>query len=161
MGAQNPRHEDELSDIERHLASWQPASDGLNADAMLFAAGQAAARRGRSRLLGPALCILLVVQSAVLGVWGLSERAGRLALATRIRERATAPSAPPATAVAVAILSEPSYTPSPEDYWHLRRRAEQDPGRWLASLQPLGPPAPEPPREPAILRAGQRAGLLD
>jgi hypothetical protein len=161
MGAHTPRREDELSDIERHLAGWQPASAGLNADAMLFAAGQAAARRGRSRLVAPALCILLVVQSAGLGVWGLSERAGRLALATRIRERAPAPTAPLAIAVAVAVLSEPSYTPSPEDYWHLRRRAEQDPGRWLASLQPPGARAPDPPPEAAILRAGQRARLLD
>jgi hypothetical protein len=161
MGAQTPPHEDELSDIERHLAGWRPASDGLNADAMLFAAGQAAARRGRGRLLGTAFCVLLVVQSAGLGVWGLSERAGRLALATRIRERAPSSTAPPATAVAVAVFSEPSYTPSPEDYWHMRRRAEQDPVRWLASLQPPGARTPDPPPEAAILKAGQRAGLLD
>ena len=74
MDAKTPRHEDDLSDFERHLAGWQPASDGLNADAMLFAAGQAAGRRGRSQLLWPMLCALLTVQAAGLGVWGLSER---------------------------------------------------------------------------------------
>ena len=29
MDAKTPRHEDDLSDFERHLAGWQPASDGL------------------------------------------------------------------------------------------------------------------------------------
>ena len=40
----DPEFPGDLSDLERRLASWQPASAGLNADAMLFAAGQAAAR---------------------------------------------------------------------------------------------------------------------
>ena len=78
MDAHTPRHEDELSDFERHLAGWQPAPGGLDADAMLFAAGQAAGQRGRGRLLGPALCVLFAVQGAGLGAWGLSERAERL-----------------------------------------------------------------------------------
>jgi hypothetical protein len=159
VDAHTPRHEDELSDFERHLAGWQPAPGGLDADAMLFAAGQAAGQRGRGRLLGPALCLLFAVQGAGLVAWGLSERAQRLTLASRLHERAQAPSTPRATAV--AVVPESFYTPSPDDYFHLRRRAEQDPGRWLASLPPDGPQAPGPPLEPAILRAGQRNGLLD
>ena len=95
MDAKTPRHEDDLSDFERHLAGWQPASDGLSADAMLFAAGQAAGRRGRSQLLWPMLCALLTVQAAGLGVWGLSERAERQALASRLSERAPTHSALP------------------------------------------------------------------
>jgi hypothetical protein len=157
MDAHSPRHEDDLNDVERRLAGWQPAPAGLDADAMLFAAGQAAGRRGRGRLVWPALCVLLAVQAAGLGVWGLSERAERQALANRLREPAPIPGAPPATVVAAS-----SYTPSPDDYFHLRRRAEQDPGRWLASLPPAGPPAlGPPPPGPTILRAGQRDGLLD
>jgi hypothetical protein len=159
MDQHTPRHEDDLSDVERRLAGWHPGAEGLDADAMLFAAGQAAGRRGRGRLLWPALCVVLAVQAAALGAWGLSERAERRALASRIRDRAPAPNAPPATAV--VVLPEPSYTPSPDDYFHLLRRAEQDPGRWLASLPPAGSQALEPPPEPATLRAGQRDGLSD
>jgi hypothetical protein len=160
MDQQSPRHEDDLSDVERRLAGWHPASAGLDADAMLFAAGQAAGRRGRGRLLWPALCAFLAVQAAGLGAWGLSERAERRALASRLRERAPAPSAPPATDVAVP--PEPSYTPSPDDYFHLRRRAEQNLTRGPASLPPAAAQAlAPPPPEPAILRAGQRDGLLD
>ena len=67
MDAHTPRHEDDLSEFERHLAGWQPSSDGLDADAMLFAAGQAAGRRGRSQLLWPVLCALVTVQAAGAG----------------------------------------------------------------------------------------------
>ncbi len=154
MDADSPRPEDDLNDVERRLAGWRPASTGLDADAMLFAAGQAAARRGR--LLWPALCALLAVQVAALGAWGLSEHAECRALVSRLQERAPAPRVPPAPAVAGAA-AEPSYKPSPDDYFHLLRRIEQDPSGWLASAEPaapqaLGPPAPEPP----VLKAGQR-----
>jgi hypothetical protein len=160
MDANLPRPEDDLSDCERRLAGWHPASAGLDADAMLFAAGRAAGRRGPARLLWPALCVLLAAQAAGLGAWGLSERAECQALASRLRELAPAPGVPPATAV--AHLPEPSYMPSPDDYFHLRRQVEQDPSRWLASLQPAGPQVPgPPPPEPAIFTPRQHDGLLD
>lgn len=160
MDPHPPRHEADLRDIERRLAGWQPAPGTPGADAMLFAAGLAAGRRGRGRLLWPALCALLAVQAAGLVVWGLSERAERQALANQLRERLPGRSVPATTFV--AIVPEPTYTPSPDDYFHLLRRAEQDPGRWLASLPPAAPPAlGPPPPQPVILRAGQRDGLLD
>jgi hypothetical protein len=159
MDANSPRHEDDLSACERRLAAWRPAAEGLDADAMLFAAGLAAGRRGRGQRLWPVLCAVLTVQAAALGVWGLSERAQRQALANRVRDAAPAPQTPPATAV--AELTAPSYMPSPTDYFHLRRRAEQDPGRWLASPPPAEAPIPQPPAKPAILRAGQRESLFD
>jgi len=160
MDAHTPRHEDDLSAVERRLAGWRPRAEGLDADAMLFAAGLAAGRRGWGRLLVPALCGLLAALATGLGAWGLSERAEREAMASRLRQHAPTPGAPPATAV--ALLPEPSYTPSPDDYFHLRQRVLQDPGRWLAFSEPAGPPAPGPPPPgPAILRAGQRDGLLD
>jgi hypothetical protein len=127
---------------------------------MLFAAGRAAGRRGRGRLLWPAACVLLVAQAVGLGAWGLSERAERRALASLLHEQAPAPGVSPATAF--AALPGPSYTPSPSDYFSLRRLVEQDPDRWLASRQPASPQAPgPPPPDPAILTAGQRDGLLD
>jgi hypothetical protein len=160
MGAPSPHNQDDLSDVERRLADWRPASAGLDADAMLFAAGQATARRGRGRLLWPALCVLLAGQAAVLGAWGLSERTERLALASRLHEAAPEPNAPPATAV--AVLPKSSYAPSPDDYFHLRLRTEQDLDRWLTSQAHTDPPAPGPlPPAPAIPKAGQRDGLFD
>jgi hypothetical protein len=159
MHAEAPRDGDDLNDVERRLSGWRPAAGGLHADAMLFAAGQAAGRRGRGRLLWPALCVVLAVQVAALGAWGLSERAECQALANRLEERGPAPSVPPAPQFAKS--DEPSYTPSPDDYFHLLRRVEQDPGRWLVEAdapepQPLAPRSTAPP----ILRAGQR-GVVD
>jgi hypothetical protein len=159
MDANSPRHEDDLSKFERFLAGWRPSSDGLDADSMLFAAGQAAGRRGRSQLLWPMLCALLTVQAAGLGVWGLSERAERQALASRLPERAPTQSASPAT---VAVARESSYEPSPGDYLSTRRLMEQDPNGWLASVQPAGLKANvPPPPSPAVLTPRQRDGLFD
>lgn len=156
MHAEHPDHEDDLNAVERRLAGWRPAGRGLDADAMLFAAGQAAARRGRGRLLWPALCALLAVQVAALSAWGLAERSECRTLASRLRERAPAPDVPPPAPV-VQAAPEPSYTPSPDDYFHLLRRVEQDPNGWLASTEPTGPPALGPPApEPPVLKAGQR-----
>jgi len=160
MGAPSSHNQDDLSDIERRLADWRPASSGLDADAVLFAAGQATAGRGRGRLLWPVLCVLLAGQAALLGAWGLSERAERVALASRIHEIAPEPKVPPASAV--AILPKSSYTPSPDDYFHLRGRTEQDLNRWLTSQASTDAPAPGPPApEPTIPRAGQRNGVFD
>ena len=41
-----PGDEDNLSDFERRLARWRPDSSGLDADAMMFAAGAASVERG-------------------------------------------------------------------------------------------------------------------
>ena len=159
MDAHTPHREDDLSELERYLAAWQPVSDGLSADAMLFAAGQAAGRRGRSQLLWPVLCALLTAQAAGLGVWGLSERAERQVLASRLSERAPTHSASPAP---VVVVRESSYEPSPSDYLSTRRLMEQDPNGWLASVQPAGSKAnvPSPPR-PSILTPRQRDGLFE
>jgi hypothetical protein len=158
MDAHTPRREDDLSDVERRLAGWHPGSAGPDADAVLFAAGLAAGRRGRA--IWPVSCVLLALLAAGLGVWGLSERAERRALADRFREQAPEPSPSPTTAI--AELPEPSYTPSPDDYFHLRRSLEQDPGRWPATPSPAGTQVPgPPPPEPSIPRAGQRDRLLD
>jgi hypothetical protein len=159
MDADSPRHEDDLSKFERYLAGWQPSSDGLSADAMLFAAGQAAGRRGRSQLLWPMLCALLTVQSVGLGVWGLSQRAERQALASRLSDRAPTHRASPTP---IVVVRESPYEPSPGDYLSTRRLMEQDPNGWLASVQPAGLKVNvPPPPQPAILTPRQRDGLFD
>jgi hypothetical protein len=151
-----PGRRDDLSDVERRVAGWRPASAGLGSDATLYAAGLAAGRRGRGRRLWPALCLVLAIQSVGLGIWGLSERAGRRALAGRLAEPSPAPGAPPAPAGVAPPES------SPDGYYHLLRQTEQDPNRWLVSLPSATPRTPLPaPPEPAILRAGQLDSLSD
>ena len=55
---------DDLSEIERRLSVWRPNAEGLNRDAMLYAAGLAAGKAERGRLLWPALCGFLAVFAA-------------------------------------------------------------------------------------------------
>jgi len=154
-----PRDENDLSDVERRLAGWQPASERLDVDAMLFAAGRAAGRGGRGRWLWPALSVLLAVLAGGLGVWGLFERAERQALASQLRQRAVEPGAAPV--VGAADLPGPAYRPSLDDYLHLRRLMELDPSSWPGATQPPGAQAGNPPPQPAILTPRQRDGLLE
>jgi hypothetical protein len=158
MDTNTPRHDDDLNAFERRLAGWQPRSEDLNTDAMLFAAGRAASRRGWRHPIWPALCLLLALQSVGLGLWGASQHAECLALASLLRERSLAPSSSPVTAV--AVLHETSSTPSPDGYINLRRQMEQDPERWLASLSPRGSQSLEPPHQPEVFRVGQSDRLL-
>lgn len=82
---------DDLTDLERRLTGWRPNPAGLNPDAMLFAAGRAAARPWRAWLaLAPCLAALAVAVAA----WA-SERAERVALAEQLRQRAPAPALVP------------------------------------------------------------------
>jgi hypothetical protein len=106
------------------------------------------------------LCGLLAALATGLGVWAITERAERQAVASLLRERDSTPAE--YSSSRFAVRPEASYTPAPDDYWSLRQRMAQDPGRWLAKLQPNDPQVvgPRPP-ESAILRAGQRDGLLD
>jgi hypothetical protein len=156
MDTERSRDANDMTELERRLAGWRPASERLDADAMLFAAGQAAGRRGRGWLIWPACCLLLAVQAVGLGLWGLSERAERLILAQRLDAPAAHPGvSPPANAIA-----EPGYQPSPDDYLHLRRMMEQDPNHLLVGWRPetSGPIAPPP--EPAILTPHEHSRLL-
>ena len=159
MDPHSTNREDDLSACARRLAAWQPAPGKLDADAMLFAAGRASAERRRPPLLWPVVCALLAMQAAGFCAWGLWERAEHRALAVRLDKGAAVPNVPQTPAVADS--SAPRYTPSPDDYFHLRRRLDQASGRWLvaahaAGTQAVGPPPPAP----GILKAGQRDGLF-
>ncbi len=153
MDADTPRRENDLSDVESRLSGWQPAGNGGGADAVLFAAGLTAGRRGRVRFLWPVLCGLLAVGC---GAWALAERAERLALASRVTDNPTSPGPAPA-----GTLPDSPYAPSPDDYLHLRQRMEQDSAGWPASAPAAGQPAPEPPPGPPIFSVGQRDRLLE
>lgn len=60
---------EDLNDLERRLAAWQPSRDGLDADAVLFAAGRASVQPRPARFVWPALTTLLTALIVVLGVW--------------------------------------------------------------------------------------------
>jgi hypothetical protein len=159
MDTQLPRDQSDLSDLERRLAAWQPKSDGLRSDTMLFAAGLAAGRRGPSRLW-PAVCALLLVQVVGLAVWLSSERSQRLALATRLGEGASLPDATKMAANDNSLQS--GYSPAPNDYLHQRRRLEQDTNDYLTMAMPQRDEVFEQDSPPAtILRAGRWSALLE
>lgn len=148
----NPqRPEDELSGLEHRLASWRPGSSGLNADALLFAAGVASGRVGRRAWA--AVASVLAVVAVSLGVWGGIERSGRLELARHLAEQPPPPPAP------VPPSTEP---PSPGNYLTAREIVlERGVEAWAAlSPTPHSPPGPESP-EPTTLRAWRRDRLLD
>jgi hypothetical protein len=159
MDKRLPYHQDDLSDIERRLSAWRPNTEGLDVDAVLFAAGIAAGRQGRSRLW-PAVFALLIVPMVGLGAWAVSERSGRLALSMELAKHG--PSANAAQQSENPSGEYSRYTPSPNDYLHQRRRAEQDASYYVASVTLTRPDVVDPESRPTtILRAGQWSDLLE
>jgi len=145
-------HPDDLSDLERRLSAWQPAAQGLDADAMLFAAGRASRPR---RLFWPAMTMSLAALVVALGAWALRERSDRLALAEQVRQQQAPdePSPPPIPAAGPSTTDEPA----PDSLFVARRALEHGLDAWPPRpVVAAGPPAPEPP----VLRLGQRDALL-
>jgi hypothetical protein len=160
MDSNSPRHEDDLSDVANRLSSWRPTTDGLDADALLFAAGVAVGRRDRGRVVALALCGLLAILAVSLGAWGLTERAERQSLASRLRERTPNTGANPG--MNDGLVPEASYASSPDDYFHLYRRLELDPIDSLASTQSTKRPSfGESPPASKILTPRQRDRMLE
>lgn len=141
-----------MSAFERKLASLKPDRQGLDVEAMIFAAGLAEGRRGRSAWT--ATCGALAAVAFGLGVWGVSERGERQTLAARLATPATAP----------IIVQDRIHDPSPMSappanaLYSLRKSMEQDPDRWIAmsDVSATPPIAPEPKDEPRILNAVRR-----
>lgn len=112
MDIEHPEIENEfdLSELERRLAAWWPASGGLDRDRMLYEAGRAAARAdGRIhswRLATAALALLTVGLGSLLA----HERSHRRALETPV---AIAKPAQPAREIALPASTEtPAIEPS-------------------------------------------------
>jgi hypothetical protein len=154
------RHADDLTDLEKRLSGWRPAAEGLNAAAMLFAAGRASAA-GRRRLLWPAATVCVAMVALALGVGLARERSESRKLAAQLERRE-----PAGGIVAPGFESGPSALfqdelPS-DSYLRVRRLLERDADAWPAEVtsqpdKPTGPPAP-PPRVP---RLRDRDGLPD
>lgn len=158
----NSHHTDDLSGLERRLASWAPAVEGLNVDAMLFAAGRASVCSSPTRFVWPALACGMAALATVLAVCLRLEHAQRLELAQQFQQLAPAP------------LAEPSFAPSPPP---TESTADEEPP--LSSLlvahrvlergledwpdpkldRSDKPSTPQPPS--SIFQVGQRDVLLD
>jgi hypothetical protein len=142
-------HSYNLNELERRLADWKPTPDGLNVDAMLFAAGRASVRNGKARLAWPIVSGGLAVVAVFLGVRLGAERAERLALVQELHlGLANVPSVSP---IAPTPLRE---TPAANAYLVLRRQWEQRP----SDRQMESPVQGEEPKdstlpEASILRA--------
>jgi hypothetical protein len=111
MHANNPLPDDDLSPLERRLAGWQPCAAGLDADALLFAAGRASAPPPRRPFVWPALAGAMTVVSLVLGGWLAVERGERLMLVAELQRRqpVESPGAAPIPAPTGEELSPAGY----------------------------------------------------
>jgi hypothetical protein len=152
-------HPDNLNDVERRLAACQPATDGLDADALLFAAGRASARRGPARFIWPSLALSLAVVSISLGVWLAQERAERIRLARELDAR-PAPAAPPAPSPAPAEQQPPSSSEPPSSsVLASHHMLEQDIDKWPTPADSGNDP-PDPTPDPPVLRVGLPDSLI-
>jgi hypothetical protein len=137
--------DEHLTDLERRLAGWRPANEGLDADAMLFAAGRASVRQGPARFAWPAIAACLAIAVGLLGMRWSSERTENQILFARLEYyRVPAPVAAPA-----APLSD-------SNYLVVRRALEVNPDNWPLRIEADA----QVPKSPSILRAGQRDPAL-
>jgi len=150
----NLSNPDDLNELERRLANWTPTPQGLNTDAMLFAAGRASAPGSKTRLVWPMVSGGLAVVIVFLGIRLSAERAERLALLQELDFRlANTPVAPD------DVTPRHLYEPGATAYIVLRRDWEQQPVEWPLNsrVQAEEPPGPIVP-EVNILRAWQPHG---
>jgi hypothetical protein len=153
-----------MKDVERRLAAYAPATAGLDADAMLFAAGRASAKPSAARLVWPALTLCLTTLVAVLGFWLATERAERLQLAQLLRQPLPQPSpnSTPSSTPGDAPSETPTgHEPAPNSLLAGHRALEQGLDAWPPqTVARAEEPEPMPP-EPRVLRVGWRDSLLD
>jgi hypothetical protein len=141
MHPNDPHADDDLSRLERRLAGWQPTAAGLDADALLFAVGRAAARPPRSRFVWPALACAMTLVSLGLGGWLVVERGERLTLAAELPQRQ--PVEPPGVAPTQPASSD---EPGLAGYLVVRDLVTQ---KGLNALPELAPPQADGPPDPA------------
>jgi hypothetical protein len=149
-------HPDDLSDLERRLAAWKPAVQGLYYEEMLFAAGRASVRGGKARFVWPVAAACFAIAAFTLGLRLAAERSELLALRQQFDQRE------PNTAIA-AKPADDSDSKAPEaasdSYLVLRRQWEQHPESWTsAPAKPVNMPVRPTGGQPHILRAWPPAG---
>src|SRR5438309_5921585 len=120
MDTNHPFPDRDLNDLEQRLSVWRPAAEGLDSDAVLFAAGRASVRPSPARFVWPALAACFALVAAALGGSLASERSQRLELARLLEQRTPSPAPPsvspsvpePVEVVAVVKLPPSSYLAS-------------------------------------------------
>jgi hypothetical protein len=145
---------DDLSDLERRLAGWRPATAGLDPDALLFAAGRASVPRPSPiRFAWPAVAAALALLAAGLGAWIAVERSGRLALAEELRH-APRPQEPAPRELPPAPVDDSD--PPPISSYFVARNLVLAHGVDAWSDRTLAPaPAPGHSDTPPILQVGR------
>src|SRR5258707_15765969 len=97
----------DLNDLERRLAAWKPATEELNHEAMLFAAGRASARGGKGWIAWAVVSGCLAVTTLVRGALLSGGRSEPLA---QLRDFQQRPPQPPP-----AFTPVPEQTPAPDE----------------------------------------------
>ena len=155
----NSSSSDELKKLERRLAKWSPAEDGLDHEAMLFAAGRASVRGRGISFAWPIASICMAATTLALGTWLSIERSERISLLREIESRSVATPQNSIVPMDPIPYSEPI---SPDAYLVLRRMWEQDNGdSWIGSASPKSAPNRLPVAQPPILRAWPPVGPSD
>jgi hypothetical protein len=147
---------DDLSKLEKRLAEWSPAREGLDPDSMLFAAGRASALSGKSWIPWPIVSAALAVMALALGFWASRERSERIALLQAFESRAID------SGLTVIKENGQAQGNGPQDsygYLVLRHEWEKQPGDWQVKSSSLTRmPNSSVVPEPTILRAWQPQG---
>jgi hypothetical protein len=151
-----------MNDLEKRLSEWRPSTRGLDADAMLFAAGRDSARsagRGWVRIAWPVISGCLALLAAALGVGLVQERTAREDLIVQLHNQK------PAIAPAPIVVQQPGEAPLAEppgadSYLAARQALTNGLDSWpvLAKVEPsVGPPPPSRP----ILKANSQGDVLE
>jgi hypothetical protein len=111
--------ESDLNDVERRLAGWRPIDEGLDADAMLFAAGRASVRRSPARFAWPAIAASLVFAIGFLGYRLRDEREVNRELVAQLQ-----------SAKSYDFAARPTLNLPETSYLSARRALERDPDGW-------------------------------
>jgi hypothetical protein len=120
MDTPDPVSRDDLTRLESRLADWAPSTPALNRDRVLFEAGRASVRPGRSRTCAAGLAVLAIA----FGAWAVHERSQRRSLEVALRERTHALQLVQSRQVVAPEPSTPlpDRAPAPDSYLSLSHR---------------------------------------
>lgn len=154
----------DLTDLERRLAGWRPATGGLDRGRMLYEAGRASAIAENRRVVRTLSAVGLAFALATAGLgagWTLERRRGVEWEAALASASTPAPIPSPSLAIPVRNETPPPRPPDPFSYLTLTRRIAdgriefESPARSPRSDDRAPTPGPSP------LRVGDRDRLLD
>src|SRR5262245_11367710 len=149
----------DLNDLERRLTEWRPSSAGLEVDRLMFAAGRASARSGRSRFVWPIVSAGLALTAVALGIGLAHERAARRELAMQLRD--SAPAVAPARGSEPGPAESPPTQSPPSSYLATRRVLTDDLDSWPIADHPVGDGRVEPSPRPTVLTSHSPVTLIE